>query len=223
MPDAMKPIEMRQRRPADAQVEIPRHGEVGRKAWIFEVPHARRTHACGGQLVVEPGRGPAAEIGPNRLMQRRQDLEQNEHGADNPSGPPRGALCWMAPTSTPMAIANTAGSNPRKSRTVHHARANDRSARPSTPKNFHPSPACNFLSIALCDSGAEAWFLIHQMVPANMVPVQPPCKNAGRSIAETRAAKLTGSPSPSARLHLPSRCARRLRHWRDVNTATPNA
>ena len=44
--------------------------------------HARRTHAGLGQPVVEPRGGPVAEVGADRLVNRREHLEQDEHGAD---------------------------------------------------------------------------------------------------------------------------------------------
>ena len=48
---------------------------------IFEVAHPRRPHAGEGEPVVEPGGGPAAEIGADGLVDRRQHLERDEHGA----------------------------------------------------------------------------------------------------------------------------------------------
>src|SRR6266851_5440756 len=50
-----------------------------------------------------------------------------------PRPPPR---CTAA-TSTPMAIANTAGSTPRRTSTTHHAVARKRSAFGRTPKKIH--------------------------------------------------------------------------------------
>ena len=87
---------------------------------ILEVAHARRTHARLGQPVVEPRRGAIAEVGADRLMDRREDLEQDEHDADERRAARRGSppRC-TAPTSTPIAIANTAGSTPRRTSTTH--------------------------------------------------------------------------------------------------------
>ena len=45
-------------------------------------PMPRRPDAGGGELVVEPGRRPAAEIGADRLMNRRQHLQHYEDDAD---------------------------------------------------------------------------------------------------------------------------------------------
>ena len=44
--------------------------------------HARRAHARLGQPVVEPRRGAVAEVGADRLVDRREHLEQDEHDAD---------------------------------------------------------------------------------------------------------------------------------------------
>ena len=51
---------------------------VGSSRWS----HARRTHARLGQAVVEPRGGAVAEVGADRLMDRRQHLEQDEDRAD---------------------------------------------------------------------------------------------------------------------------------------------
>ena len=48
---------------------------------IFEVPHARRTHAGLGEPVVEPGGGAIAEVGADRLMNRAEHLQQDEDRA----------------------------------------------------------------------------------------------------------------------------------------------
>src|SRR5690349_669219 len=50
----------------------------------------------------------------------------------NTSGVVRSALCWTAPTSVPIERAKTAGSNPRRMRTVHQIEVRERSARGST-------------------------------------------------------------------------------------------
>ena len=71
----------RQRRAGHPEIEVARHGEVARERRILEVAHARRAHARLGQPVVQPGGGAVAEVGADRLMNRRQDLEQDEHGA----------------------------------------------------------------------------------------------------------------------------------------------
>src|SRR5438445_586205 len=53
------------------------------------------------------------------------------------SGPATLSPCCTAPTSTPMAMPNTAGSTPRRMSTTHQLMARKRSAFGSTPKNFH--------------------------------------------------------------------------------------
>ena len=70
------------RRTADAEIEVARHREVGGEPRTLEVPHARRPHAGDGELIVEPGRRPAAEVGAGRLVDRRQHLQQHEHDSD---------------------------------------------------------------------------------------------------------------------------------------------
>ena len=72
----------RQRRTADAEVEVARHGQVAGELRVLQVPDAGRLHAGDRQLVVEPGRGGAAEVGAGREVQRRQHLKQDEHRGD---------------------------------------------------------------------------------------------------------------------------------------------
>src|SRR2546429_9756563 len=55
----------------------------------------------------------------------------------SPSGAVRSSPRWTAPTRLPIAMANSAGSDPRSTRSVHHATANARSACGSTPANVH--------------------------------------------------------------------------------------
>jgi hypothetical protein len=74
-------------RPADAEVEVAGHREVVRELRILEVTHARRLHARGGEPVVEPGGGAAAEVRADRVMDRREHLEQHEHDAHEAEGP----------------------------------------------------------------------------------------------------------------------------------------
>src|SRR3954454_4896786 len=64
------------------------------------------------------------------------------------SGPPSACPFSTAPTRTPIAIANSAGSTPRSSSTAHHRIASVRSARGSTPKNFHSCRSRNDPNIA---------------------------------------------------------------------------
>src|SRR3989442_1046689 len=53
------------------------------------------------------------------------------------SGPARWSPRCTAPTSTPIAMANTAGSRPRRTSATHQATARTRSAFGRTPKNVH--------------------------------------------------------------------------------------
>ncbi len=71
----------RKRRAGDAEVEVARHGEIGGEARVFEVPHARRAGAGGGQLIVEPGGRAASEVRADCVMEGRQHLQQHEHHA----------------------------------------------------------------------------------------------------------------------------------------------
>ena len=90
------------------------------------MPHPRRADARFGQPVVEPGGGAVAEVGADRLVDRREDLEQDEDDADEGERARRGARrAATAATSTPMAMAKTAGSTPRRTSTTHHTIARD--------------------------------------------------------------------------------------------------
>ena len=71
-----------QRRAGHAPVELARHGQIGCELRVLEVADARLTHAGVGQPVVEPGGSSVAEIGAHRLVNGREHLEQDEHGAD---------------------------------------------------------------------------------------------------------------------------------------------
>ena len=71
-----------QRRPADAQVEIPRHRDVLRELGVLQVRQARRPHTSHRQLIVEPSRGAAAEVGAHGLVQGCQHLQQDERRPD---------------------------------------------------------------------------------------------------------------------------------------------
>ena len=65
--------------------------------------------------VVEVRRGPAAEVGADREVQRREHLEQDEHDADR--GERRGErVAAAAPrrSARPVATASAAGRSPRK-------------------------------------------------------------------------------------------------------------
>ena len=82
MPAGDKVHRDEQGRPGHAQVEVARHGEVVGELRILEMPHARRADARIGQTVVKPGGRAVAQIGPHRLVDRREDLHQNENDAD---------------------------------------------------------------------------------------------------------------------------------------------
>ena len=71
-----------QRRSGHAEVEITRHREVGGELRVFEMSHPRRTDAGVCQVIVQPRRGPVAEVGAHGLMDWRQHLEQDEESAD---------------------------------------------------------------------------------------------------------------------------------------------
>src|SRR5712664_1293082 len=86
------------------------------------------------------------------------------------SGPARSELCWTAPTSTPMAMANTAGSAPRSTSTIHHAAASTGSAFGRTLKNFH---SCRSRNLRMCpctiDDGGGAIQRIAARVPRSLL------------------------------------------------------
>ena len=71
----------RQRRTRHTAVEVTRHLQVGGQLRILQMPDARRREARVGQLVVEPGRGPVAEVRAQRGVQRTQHLQQDEQDA----------------------------------------------------------------------------------------------------------------------------------------------
>jgi hypothetical protein len=71
----------RQRRAGHAEVEVARDDQVARQRRIFQVSHAGRAHARIGETIVQPRRGPIAEVGADCLMERRHDLKQDEHHA----------------------------------------------------------------------------------------------------------------------------------------------
>src|SRR5262249_16843212 len=65
------------------------------------------------------------------------------------SGGPSGAPRCTAPTSDPIATANSAGSTPRRMRTTHQAAASAASAFGSTLKNCHSLRARSAVSMSL--------------------------------------------------------------------------
>jgi hypothetical protein len=78
----MKSMEMFSGGPVMPQIESARDGQVGGKSRILEVRDAGGTQARVGQLVVEPGRGPIAEVGADGLMNGMDDLQQAKDEAD---------------------------------------------------------------------------------------------------------------------------------------------
>ena len=105
---------------------------------ILEVAHARRAHARLGQPVVEPRRGAVAEVGADRLMDRRRAPGAGRRRRRRTRAGRRGCR-RAAPRrrARPWRSANTAGSTPRRTSTTHQATASGRSAFGRTPKNFH--------------------------------------------------------------------------------------
>ena len=77
----------RQRRSGDAEVEVAGDGEVGDEVGVLEVRDAERRGGRGHEPVVEIRRGPAAEVGADREVQRREHLEEHEHDADRGERP----------------------------------------------------------------------------------------------------------------------------------------
>jgi len=57
---------------------VARNREIAGEGRIFEMTHSRRSDACLGESVVEPGAHAAAEVGAERLMDGREHLHENE-------------------------------------------------------------------------------------------------------------------------------------------------
>ena len=120
----------RQRRTGHAPVEVPGHLQVSGQLRILQVPDARNCHAGAGQLVVEPGRGPVAEVRAQRGVERAEHLQQDEQDAHDGQRHARGpAGAESPPTSTPVAMEKAAGSSPRSASRDHHPVAMAGSAR----------------------------------------------------------------------------------------------
>ena len=76
-----------ERWPADAEIEVPRHGDVVGERRILQMREPLRANAGDGELIVEPRRQLRAEIRADGLMQRREHLRQQEHhGHDGQRG-----------------------------------------------------------------------------------------------------------------------------------------
>src|SRR5207244_434048 len=67
------------RRTCDAEIEVASHREVVRELRILEMAHAGRSNTGDSELVVEPSGGPAAKVGSDRLVNRREHLQQHKH------------------------------------------------------------------------------------------------------------------------------------------------
>ena len=65
-----------------AQVEISGDRQVVGELRVFQVSHPRRPDTRLGQPVIEPGGRAVAQVGANRLVNRREHLEQNENDTD---------------------------------------------------------------------------------------------------------------------------------------------
>ena len=71
----------RQRRAGHAEIEVARDRQVARQRRILEVSDSGRAHACLGEAVVQPRGGAVAKVRADRLMNRTQDLKEDEDGA----------------------------------------------------------------------------------------------------------------------------------------------
>ena len=78
----MKSIEMDNGGPVMPRSKSRATVKVVGQCGVFEMTHAGRPHARLGQPVVEPGGGPISEIGADRLVDRCEHLQQDEHSAD---------------------------------------------------------------------------------------------------------------------------------------------
>ena len=70
-----------ERRSRDSQVKVARHAEVRGHLGVLEVPHPRQAHAGQRQAVVEPRGGSVSQVGADRSVNGRQDLQRHEHGS----------------------------------------------------------------------------------------------------------------------------------------------
>ena len=77
----------RQRRTGHAEIEVARQRQVAGERRVFEMSHAGRPHARLRQPIVQPRGRPIAEVGAERLVDRRQRLQQHEHHADERQRP----------------------------------------------------------------------------------------------------------------------------------------
>jgi hypothetical protein len=68
-----------ERRTGHAAIEVARNDEIRGQRRIFEVGNPGRAHARDGELVVQPRRRPIAEVGADRLVEGREDLQQHEY------------------------------------------------------------------------------------------------------------------------------------------------
>ena len=115
--------------------------EVGGERRVLEVAHAGRAHAGVGQPVVEPGGGAVAEVGADRLVDRREHLEQDEDDADERRAGRRGRRrAGRRRRARPSRSRTPPAAAPRSTSTTHHAAASGRSAFGRTAKNFHSLP-----------------------------------------------------------------------------------
>ena len=103
--------------------------------------HAGRADAGGGELVVEPRGGPAAEVGADRLVQRRQDLEQHEHRADQRQRRGERIAALHGADQHAHGDREQRRQQSAQQSTDHHAIASRRSAFGRTLKNFHSARA----------------------------------------------------------------------------------
>ena len=76
----------RQRRSGHPQVELAGDLQIVRELGMLEVAHPRWRDARVGELVVEPGRGPVAEVGAERGVDGVEHLHEDEHHADRRQG-----------------------------------------------------------------------------------------------------------------------------------------
>ena len=95
--------------------------------------------ARGRELVVKPGRGPAAEIGADGVVNRRQHLQEHEHDADQLPAASVSAATTLDRSDQPThGDRENRRQQPAQDRSsTHQATASPRSARGSTPANFH--------------------------------------------------------------------------------------
>ena len=122
----MKSIEYDSGGPVMPEIEVARDGQIADERRILEVAHPLRADARVGQPVVEIRGRAIAEVVTDSSLYRRQDLQQDEDDADDRERDDERIARCTAATSTPIAMAKSAGRMPRSSTTPTRRRQGGR-------------------------------------------------------------------------------------------------